>query len=55
MKKTNVFGILCLGISMFGLAQEKQANSAKVEQLDEVVITDSRFALKRENSGKNGY
>ncbi|APY11767.1 TonB-dependent receptor [Seonamhaeicola sp. S2-3] len=52
MKKTNVFGILCLGISMFGLAQEKQANSAKVEQLDEVVITDSRFALKRENSGK---
>ncbi|WP_372938378.1 TonB-dependent receptor plug domain-containing protein [Seonamhaeicola sp.] len=52
MKKTNVFGILCLGISMFGLAQEKQANSPKVEQLDEVVITDSRFALKRENSGK---
>lgn len=37
---------------MFGLAQEQQVDSTKVEQLNEVVITDSRFALKRENSGK---
>ncbi|WP_406683136.1 TonB-dependent receptor [Seonamhaeicola sp. MEBiC1930] len=51
-KKTSVFGILCLGISVFGFAQEKVADSTKVEQLDEVVLTDSRFALKRENSGK---
>ncbi|MEP5340448.1 MAG: TonB-dependent receptor plug domain-containing protein [Algibacter sp.] len=52
-KKTNVLGVLCLGMSMFGFAQqEKQIDSTKVEQLEEVVITDSRFALKRENSGK---
>jgi len=50
-KKTNVFGVLCFGISLVGFAQQK-ADSAKVEQLDEVVITDSRFALKREHSGK---
>ncbi len=51
-RKTNGFGILCFGISMFGFAQEQVVDSTKVEQLDEVVITDSRFALKRENSGK---
>ena len=50
-KKTNVFGVLCFSISMVGFAQ-KQQDSTKVEQLDEVVITDSRFNLKRENSGK---
>ncbi len=50
-KKVNVFGVLCFGISMVGFAQQ-QTDSTKVEQLDEVVITDSRFALKRENSGK---
>jgi vitamin B12 transporter len=50
-KKTNVFGVLCFGISMVGIAQ-KQADSTKVEQLNEVVVTDSRFELKRENSGK---
>ncbi|RED45927.1 TonB-dependent receptor plug domain-containing protein [Seonamhaeicola aphaedonensis] len=52
MKKTNVIGMLCAGVSMFGFAQEQLADSTKVEQLDEVVISDSRFALKRENSGK---
>lgn len=50
-KKTSVFGILSLGISMVGFAQ-MQIDSTKVEQLDEVVITDSRFQLKREHSGK---
>ncbi|MDO6760046.1 TonB-dependent receptor [Tamlana sp. 2_MG-2023] len=50
-KKTHVFGILCLGMSLVGFAQE-QEDSAKLEQLDEVVISDSRFELKRENSGK---
>ncbi len=34
-----------------GFAQTKQ-DSVKVEKLDEVVVTDSRFNLKRENSGK---
>ena len=51
MKKMNVFGILCLGFSCIGFAQE-QNDAAKVEQLDEVVVSDSRFKLKRENSGK---
>jgi len=64
-KKTQVFGILFLGMSMVGFAQKsaqqfKQAfdsyrseiDTTKVEQLDEVVVTDSRFKLKRENSGK---
>ncbi|MDG1728634.1 MAG: TonB-dependent receptor [Algibacter sp.] len=51
MKKTHVFGVLCLGFSLVGFAQQ-QIDSTKVEQLDEVVISDSRFKLKRENSGK---
>ncbi|MEP0265507.1 TonB-dependent receptor plug domain-containing protein [Dokdonia sp.] len=49
-KKSNAFlavGILC---SMFASAQQDQ--QPKVETLEEVVLTDSRFALKRENSGK---
>ena len=50
-KKMNVFGLLCLGVSLTGFAQQEQ-DSTKVEALDEVVITDSRFKLKRENSGK---
>lgn len=50
-KQTSIFGILCLGISLFGFAQQ-QTDSLKVERLDEVVITDSKFKLKRKNSGK---
>ena len=50
-KKKHVFGVLCLGLSMVGFAQQ-QIDSTKVQQLDEVVVTDSRFKLKRENSGK---
>ena len=50
-KKTNVFGVLCLGMSMIGFAQE-QAKSTKVQQLEEIVVSDSRFDLKREYSGK---
>lgn len=51
MKKVNGLGILCLGFSWVGFAQQ-QIDSTKVEQLDEVVVSDSRFKLKRENSGK---
>src|SRR5690606_2913368 len=47
----NVFGVLCFGISIFGFAQE-EANSTTLQQLDEVVVSDSRFQLKREHSGK---
>ncbi|MEN3324341.1 TonB-dependent receptor plug domain-containing protein [Mariniflexile soesokkakense] len=50
-KKTNVFGVLCFSMSMVGFAQQ-QIDSTTVEQLDEVVVTDSRFDLKREHSGK---
>ena len=50
-KKQSVFGMLCIGISMVVSAQQ-EANTTKIEQLDEVVVTDSRFELKRENSGK---
>ena len=51
MKNLNGFCILLLGVlgTNFNYAQQ---DSTKVEQLDEVVISDSRFALKRENSGK---
>lgn len=49
--KTFVFGLLAIGITPFGFAQQ-QSDSTKVEQLEEVVITDSKFKLKRENSGK---
>lgn len=51
MKKTNVFGMMLFGIAMHGFAQE-QPEMTEVQKLDEVVVTDSRFALKRENSGK---
>ena len=64
-KKTHVLGVLFLGMSMVGFAQKSVQyfpvafegfrsviDSTKVEQLDEVVVTDSRFKLKRENSGK---
>ncbi|MDC6365035.1 MULTISPECIES: TonB-dependent receptor plug domain-containing protein [Flavobacteriaceae] len=34
------------------VAQEIQQDSTQIQQLDEVVVSDSRFALKRENSGK---
>ncbi|MFH4964154.1 TonB-dependent receptor plug domain-containing protein [Gaetbulibacter sp. M235] len=50
-KKVNAFGVLCLGISLVGFAQQ-QIDSVQVQQLDQVVITDSKFKLKRENSGK---
>lgn len=50
-KKTSVFGILCFGISMVGFAQQNK-DVATIEQLDEIVISDSRFELKREHSGK---
>lgn len=43
--------MLGIAMSFVGFSQAQQ-DSIKVEQLDEVVLTDSRFELKRENSGK---
>ncbi len=51
MKKTVWFGLLCMGMLNVGFAQVAQ-DSTDVEVLDEVTLTDSRFSLKRENSGK---
>ncbi|WP_242119355.1 TonB-dependent receptor plug domain-containing protein [Aestuariivivens sediminicola] len=50
-KRTTVFGVLYMCISLIGIAQQ-QVDSTAVEQLSEIVVTDSRFNLKRENSGK---
>ena len=52
MNKTLWFcGMLVYSIFTTGFSQT-QTDSVKVETLDEVVLTDSRFKLKRENSGK---
>lgn len=51
MKKLKWFGVLSIGMLSVGFAQTQQ-DSTKVESLDEVVISDTRFAIKRENSGK---
>jgi len=50
-KKVSAFGILFMGISLVGFAQQKN-DTVQVQQLDEIVVTDSKFKLKRENSGK---
>lgn len=42
------FALCCLGI----YAQELPQDTTIIQKLDEVVVSDSRFALKRENSGK---
>ena len=46
-KKIIVLGLLCVIGTGTNFAQ-----NTDVEVLDEVVVTDSRFELKRENSGK---
>ncbi|MBE9489669.1 MAG: TonB-dependent receptor [Bacteroidetes bacterium] len=51
-KQTSIFGMLCFGISLIGFAQQQQNDSLKIQQLDEVVVADSKFKLKREHSGK---
>ncbi|MCD2259958.1 TonB-dependent receptor plug domain-containing protein [Psychroserpens luteolus] len=50
-KKTMLFSMLAISLATSGFAQQ-QTDSLEIEQLDEVVITDSKFKLKRENSGK---
>ncbi|HLT34095.1 MAG TPA: TonB-dependent receptor plug domain-containing protein, partial [Aquaticitalea sp.] len=54
--KTAIFGVLAFGMSIVGIAQQLpiaiEGDSTKLEQLDEVVVTDSKFHLKRENSSK---
>ena len=49
-KKICVLGVCCTLMSAFGFSQEDEVS--KTEQLDEVVITNSRFEIKKEDSGK---
>lgn len=50
--KKNVFHFVVLSIFSAFSTLVAQETKQKVEQLNEVVITDSRFKIKRENSGK---
>ena len=51
MNNKTVLGLLCMLASSFAFSQT-QENEAKSFDLDEVILSDSRFELKRENSGK---
>ena len=50
-KKRLIFVVLTT-FFLFSYGQQTVIDSTKIEQLEEVVISDSRFELKRENSGK---
>ncbi len=52
MKKNHLWLITALVAGQGIFAQQIQQDSLKVQQLDEVVVSDSKFELKRENSGK---
>ena len=52
MKKRNLWFCTAILAGQGLVAQTIQQDSLDVQQLDEVVVSDSRFALKRENSGK---
>jgi vitamin B12 transporter len=56
MKKLMYGAFVLCGLSVHVKAQDSilpvKNDSANIQQLDEVVVSDSRFKLKRENSGK---
>ncbi len=52
MKKNHFWLLAALLAGKGLLAQNTPQDSLKVQQLDEVVVSDSKFELKRENSGK---
>ncbi len=52
MKKRLLGALTVLCICQTLLAQEAQNDSIQLQELYEVIVSDSRFALKRENSGK---
>lgn len=43
---------LCASVLLGTIISAQEKDSIAVQELDEVVVSDSRFALKRENSGK---
>ncbi|MDB9960554.1 TonB-dependent receptor plug domain-containing protein [Oceanihabitans sp.] len=51
MNTKNVLGMLCMLATVMGFSQS-ESQVIKPISLDEVVVTDSKFNLKRENSGK---
>ncbi|MAU16867.1 MAG: TonB-dependent receptor [Muricauda sp.] len=52
MKKKHLWLITAILAGKGIFAQNVPQDSLKVQQLDEVVVSDSKFELKRENSGK---
>ena len=52
MKKSNLWLCTALLAAQGIVAQNQQQDSIQLQQLDEVIVSDSRFELKRENSGK---
>ena len=48
--KTCILSVCCTLISVFGFSQEEE--TTKTEVLDEVVVSSSRFEIKKEDSGK---
>ena len=47
------FGLCAIALACAnGVAQEQQDDAITLQKLNEVVVSDSRFELKRENSGK---
>ncbi len=50
--KKGLFGICASILVCTEIAAQQQNDSINIQELDEVVVSDSRFALKRENSGK---
>ena len=52
MKKNHLWLITAVLAGQGIFAQNVQQDSLRMQQLDEVVVSDSKFELKRENSGK---
>ncbi|MCJ7466253.1 MAG: TonB-dependent receptor plug domain-containing protein [Maribacter sp.] len=52
MNKNSISLVLVVLASASCLAQRQHNDTLNVQRLDEVVVSDSRFELKRENSGK---
>ncbi|NJB72009.1 vitamin B12 transporter [Saonia flava] len=48
----NFIGLCAIGLACMHVVAQQQKDSTKTHYLDEVVVSDSRFELKRENSGK---
>jgi vitamin B12 transporter len=51
VKKLWTAGVLGI-LGMFSWAQENKIDTLNIQQLEEVVVSDTRFPIRRENSGK---